>query len=448
MPRPYGIGRCARVLRPLVLWLPLLLLPLHRALAAEDIGASALAYLETLTWRDSLKNWDQVRAFGAERINDRVRPEYQPRGIKLPGGHIVLPVVGLKTTWDDNIFLDQGAAKQGDLRTELDARAKLLSNLPRHMFNVDVMGRFTKFKDHDDLDYTDGRVFAEARVDIDSGNVMGGTLSRSLLHEDRFAAEAPRAAREPVAVLTDRLETAFLHDRGRLSLLAGAELRKEDYTDVRSYTGEIIDQDSRDVIQGGVFGRAGYRHSPGYSTFLGLRYDRQTFTADGAGHQDNNRYAVEVGAKVEANALVRFEGAVGYDYTDLLTSNNADSGLFLYRGQVEWLATQRMTVTLGAKRGREYTPSGYGVTSTTYEGVLQYDIFNDTELKLEVAKFDQEFQGSDRRDGTWIAGAKLYYWFNRNAKLTLEYDYRHKDSTDDDNDYEDNRVTAGVKFSF
>ncbi len=442
--RPYS-----RLFAPLGFAAPLLLLQLDRA-RAQDIGASALAYMETLAWRDSLKNWDQIKSYGAERIIDRIRPEYQPLGVRLPAGHLLFPTVGLKTIWDDNLFLDQGANKRGTLRTEVEARAKMLSQLPRHMFNVDISGRFTGFKDYDDLSYTDGRIFAEARIDIDAGNVIGGTAQRSLQHEDRFAAEAPRAAAEAVPMLTDRVELAYLHDQGRLTTLIGMDARQEDYTDVRAYDGSTLDQDGRDNTLIGGFARVGYRFSPGYQTFLAARINRQEFKESFSAAQNSTGYRSEIGVHLEANPLLRFQFAGGYDFIDVDNSELADTGALSWRAEMQWLPTERMTITVENKRVLEQSTAGgtYGLLSTTYSGILQYDIYHDLEMKLELTRFDQEFLGTDRLDGTWIAGAQLDYWVNRNAKLTLGYEYRTRDSTDAALDYEDNRFLAGVKVSF
>jgi uncharacterized protein (PEP-CTERM system associated) len=109
-----------------------------------------------------------------------------------------------------------------------------------------------------------------------------------------------------------------------------------------------------------------------------------------------------------------------------------------------------MTVKLEAKQGIEQSSGGgvFGLLSTTYNGVVQYDVFHNAELKLELTRYEQEFLGTSRLDNSWIAGAQLDYWVNRNAKLTFGYEYRNRDSTDDALDYEDNRFRAGVKISF
>jgi hypothetical protein len=416
----------------------------------QEIGSSALAYLETVAWKDSLQTWDEVKSFGGERIIDRVRSEFEPIGIRLPGGHLLFPTMGLKAIWDDNLFLDQGDEKRSDLRTEIDLRAKILSQLPRHMFNLDIGGRFVDFGEFNELDYTDGHVFAEGRIDIDAGNVVGGTVQSSLLHEDRFAAEAPAAAAEAVPFVSNRVEAGFLHDQGRLTALFGMDYRTEDYRDVLSYDGSTLDQDIRDNTLLGSFARFDYRFSPGYSAFVAGRIDRQEFSDTVSQAQNNNGYRIETGVHMELNPLVRFQFDTGYDYHDVDFSDQADTGAFSWRAEMQWLPTDRMTVKLEAKQGIEQSSGGgvFGLLSTTYNGVVQYDVFHNAELKLELTRYEQEFLGTSRLDNSWIAGAQLDYWVNRNAKLTFGYEYRNRDSTDDALDYEDNRFRAGVKISF
>jgi hypothetical protein len=327
---------------------------------------------------------------------------------------------------------------------------KVLSQLPRHMINVDIGGRFSGFRQFDDLDYTDGHAFVEGLLDIDAGTVIGGTAQTSLTHEDAFAAEAPRAGAEPVPLLTNRIELGFLRDAGRLTALLGGELRYEDFGDVRAYDGSTLDQDIRDNTLYAGFARLGYRFSPGYTGYVAGRVDRQLFTLEEVQSQNSTRYKGEVGLQLEANPLLRFIVSSGLAFQDIDGSTTADTAASIWRGEMQWLITQRMTLTLEASRGLELsTQEGTtGLLTTALAGTLQYDLFHNAEVKLQLSHYDQEFLGSSRLDSLWIAGAQFDYWLNRNAILTLGYEYRTRDSTDDLLDYEDNRLMGRVRLAF
>lgn len=416
---------------------------------AQEIGSSAQQYLVTPSWREALETWDTSKLHGASRVVDRTRDDFKPLGLRLPGGHLLMPSLGLMAIHDDNVFRSNGANRKGDLSYELTPSVVFLSQFPRHMLNFEAGGRFAWHQEQSQLDVIDGHGLVNWRVDIDSGNVVGGSVVSRIHHDDDYTAEGPANIAELVQVHENAAEIGYLHDAGRLALQVGADIRTSDYTDVLALDGALIDQDDRDNTIFGTYARLNYRASPGYTTFAAVRFDRQEFWQESSQGRNGNLYKIEMGVDAEFNPLFRWGLSGGYAFNDVDQGSVQDGSGYIVRGRVQWLPTERMTVTLDAAReiGQSTIADAGGSTRNKFQARIDYDVFHNVLLYGEGGYLRHDFFGTAGSEEFVHAGVGIEYFMNRNVSLSAGYEYRQRNNSNDSRDYEDNRFMVGVKLA-
>lgn len=417
--------------------------------AAQDIGQDALNYLETFAFKDSLHTWDDAKLFGAEMVSERTREGFLPQGIMVPGGHLLLPSVGLATTYDDNIYLAPHGLQEGDLRYDVTPRIAFVSDLPRHMINVDLQGRFAGFASHPDLNYEDGSARLDWRLDIDAADVIGGTASSNYGHEDRFYVASPLNAAGPIPIWINRAAINYAHDAGRMALATGLDWERTSFYDIHAYDGSLIDEQKGDstLIDGWALLR--YRMSPGYSAFLAGKAGHTTYVNDRSRDGDNTSYRGETGLTWEASPLLKVTVAGGYDYFDYDNPAVVDVGAVAFRGEITWLPTTQLTLRLEGRHNLSQTVLDplLGFQGDVVSLHADYDVWHNVVLHGD-ASFEQDaFLGSPRVDQLWSAGASLDYLMNPNVLFTFAYEHRTRESNDDSYDFDDNRFMAKVTLS-
>ena len=418
-----------------------------RPASAQQIGQDALSYLGTFAFADSLKTWDQAKEYSAESVLDHVRDGFRASGYRLPGGHMIYPTLQAKTVFDDNLFLTP--QKVGDLRSSLGANVELQTSLPRHALKVALGAETTSFKDHSYLDFTNANARVDGRIDVTAADSIGISFQSQLGHDDNFLPVAPDNAAAAVPIWLNRGGVGYMHDAGRTALAIGADYQRTRFSDVLNYDGSTADKAAGDNDIAGAFAFLSYRWSPGYRGFLAGRIDREVLLNERAAYGDNNTYRAEAGVVYELDPLLKFSLYGGYDYIKFDTDAQYNFGTMTFKGQVQWLPTQRLTVTLDAGRSLQRTVVGpeFGQLSDQLRAKAQYDIYHNIIGTLDLSLQRNQFIGSSRVDTQWNAGASVDYLFNENLALTLGYEHIDRASTDSNFSFDDNRFMATLKLS-
>ncbi len=415
--------------------------------AAQEIGQDALGYLGTYAFTDSLRTWDQVKDYSGESVLDHTRDGFIAPGVRLPGGHLFYPSVQAKTIVDDNLF--RSPDKVGELRSSLAANAELQSNLSRHMFKLTAGGETIDFRDHKNLNFTNGLARGDWRLDLDAADSIGGSFQTQLSHDDNFLPPGPDIVSAAVPVWTNRAAIGYMHDAGRIALALGTDYQRTNIYDTPTYSGGIADESKGDNDIAGAFALLTYRFSPGYKAFVAGRIDRALALNERAAYSNNNTYKMEAGISYELDPLLKFSLLAGYNYVKFDTDLQYNYGTSIFKGSLQWLPTRRLTVTLDASRQLQRTVVGpeFGQLSDTVQARLQYDIYHNIIGRVDGSLQRNQFIGSSRIDTVWNAGVSMDYLFNENLALTLGYEHTDRASTDSNFSYDDNRVMATLKLS-
>ncbi len=403
---------------------------------------------ETIARRERLKDYDNSKEYGAERVGDRSRTHVQPIGIRA-GNFILFPALDTRAYYDDNIF-GSSTDEVEDLRTELAPALVIKSHLPRHILNLAFDGRLVTFAENTDQSFIDGRASFDGALHVDHAHTIALSAQTKLSHEERDALASSRFADEPTPIHNTKVSIGLTRDVGRLYGTLSATAQRADYYDVDAVGGGEIDSDGRDNDVFSTQLRTGYRFSPGFEAIGKLRLLRQLHSEDISARLDSTGYEALVGLKMETSPLLRWRLLGGYGVRDFDDPTAEDTDTALFEGQVEWLPTQRMT--LYAKIGREFTDTtgdGFsGWVETSIKGRMEYEIYNNIVLKAGIGFTQADFQGLNRVDNILSGDIGIEYYLNKNWLFTFSYEYQNRQSNDDFYDMDRNRFMIGAKMRF
>ena len=430
-----------------IVCLLLVLTAMPPAVRAQSIGQEALGYLSTFAFGKSLETWDQVKNFSAETVLDHNREGFRPSGMKLPGGHVLMPTLTGRMIFDDNIYRE--ADKVGDLRTQVIGRTVLQTNLPRHALKIELDAMQDSFAVHDNLNSFNGGGRLDFRVDVTAADSIGASFESHLGHHEDFDSPGVDVPATPVPAVVTRGSAGYLHDAGRAYLALGGDFRREQIYDVRTFGGAMTDVSLASNDATGAFAFLGYRFSPGYRAFLAARGERFTYHQPSTDYGDHNTYLAETGLVFELNPLLQFTVYGGYEMVRFDETWRPNFGTTIFRGSLQWLPTRRMTIKLeaGQKLQEASSKYAYGALLQDATAHLEYDIYHNLTGILDLDVRNIALIGNSRQDFEWKAGGSLEYLVNENLALTLGYEHVTRVSNETKFNFDDNRFMATLRLS-
>lgn len=415
---------------------------------ALDLDSDGGLITDTVASRDRLSTYDNSKKYGAEPVSSRDRAYAQPDGLRA-GNYLIFPSVGAAVVFDDNL-LATNLEKVSDFRTELTPQLRFQSQLPRHVLDLSLDGKIVNHLRHSDQDYANVGARIDGALHFDHAHTLSLSVLAALEHEERSDVTSPRDAGEPVAVQHTRVITGITRDVGRLYGTFSASFEQWNYIDTISGTGAPLDQDARDLDLLSANLKVGYRISPGFELVGKIRALKQWNRGDAVTDYDGIGYEAMAGVAFETNPLVRWRLLGGYGVREYEQASIDSIASSLIEGQVQWLATQRMTIYGTASRAivdRLGTEVG-GRVETLVHGKGEYELQHNLLLTLDAELKDSDFIGVARQDRTWSAKIGLEYYHTKNWLFTFGYEHQRRDSNDDNFDLTRNRVMVGTKLRF
>lgn len=403
---------------------------------------------ETVASRERLKDYDNIKRYGAERVSDRDRSHAEPEGIRA-GNYIVLPSLEDNLVWDDNLFRSD-ANRVSDFRNELTPEIKLQSHLPRHVLDLSLAGKIVSHFENTDQDYANLRGTLASALHFDHAHTLSFAALSALEHEERGELLTPLTAAEPVELLHNRASLGLTRDVGRLYGTLSGTFERWDYSDAKSLDGTLLDLDPRDTDQWVAQIKLGYRFSPGYELIGKVRGLRELNRGDDMVDRDAVGYEALAGVAFETNPLLRWRILGGYGVRDFDQSDLDTVGSALVEGQMQWLPTESITVyaTLSHEIVTAHGLEDNGRTETTFLGKVEYELYHNLVLTADLEIKDADFFGVDRQDQLYAGRIGLEYFPNKLLSLSLAYEHAIRESTEDALDMTRNRVWVGAKLRY
>lgn len=415
---------------------------------AFDIDGTNNLITETIANRERLKDYDNIKIYGAERVSDRDRIYAKPDGLRV-NNYLVYPSIGTTVVYDDNIF-HSNTDKVADWRSEITPGIKLHSQFQRHVLDFSLDGKIVNYLENTKQDYANVQAKLDGALHFDHAHTLSLAVLSGIDHEERGELSTPLAAAEPIEVYHNRASVGITRDVGRLYGTLMATFERWDYSSVRAINGETLDQSYRDTDQFSTALRFGYRFSPGFDFVGKITAVRDFNRGDELFDRDAKGYEAMAGLAFETSPLLRWRILGGYGFRNYQQSDIADVATGLLEAQVQWLPTEYLTFTGTASREiiAANAVENAGRIESRFSGKLDYEIWHNVVMNFSVHYSDAEYVGIARRDTTLSGRVGIDYFMNKNWLLSLGYEHTVRESTDSAYDMTRNRFMISAKMMF
>lgn len=374
-------------------------------------------------------------------VFDRRRPAYDAKGIDL-GGFRLFPTATVSETYDDNIFAED-SDEEDDFITAVTAGILAKSEWSRHQVEVEAALRHEKFLTNDEQDRTDYIIRPTARFQLGGRDTARLTAEHSRRTVGRDDPE-DSGNEDPTEFNRFAAGGEYIARVNRLFFGLNANARRDDYIS----SGDN-DRD-RNEYRFGL--PVGYEVSAKTEVTLEPFVRRRDFDEVDSTGADRDAWAggATVGIDTEVTSLLHVNFDVGFianDFDDSRFDNSLD---LIFGGEAIWYVTPLTTVKSRAER-RDIATNQPGSSSKTQSSLgleLQHEVQRNVLVGGEVRYINDDFRDLDRNDDRVIFGLAAEYLLNRHVSLTADYQYQQRWSNLDDEDFDRNLVTVGLKTRF
>jgi hypothetical protein len=406
-----------------------------RAVRRPAAGVLALLVLGSLLTQE---------ARGQERpqaVFDRLRPDYDAKGIDL-GGFRLYPRAAVTESYDDNIFAEE-SDRESDLITTTAASLLAESEWSRHRLALEAGLRHQKFLDHSNQDRTEYAVRPSLRLDLAERSQanLSAEYSRQVVGRDD-----PEDAGDEDPTEFDRFESRaeWIGRANRTFFGINGLVRRDDYL-----ASSDANRDRTEYRFGLPLGyEVSAKTDIELEPFLRWRNfdERDSTGAD----RDARAAGATVGIDTELTSLVHFNFDIGFIANEFEDSRFEDDVDLIFAGELVWYATGLTTVKARAAR-RDVSTSLDGASSKTQTNAgveVQHELRRNVLLGAELSFINDDFRDIDRIDNRGIAGLSAEYLINNYASLVANYRYEQRWSDQENQDFNRNIVTLGLRGRF
>jgi hypothetical protein len=388
-------------------------------------------------------------------VRDRPRPDYQAEGLHV-GGFLIYPKITTSVSYDDNVFAAQKNAV-GDGFFTVNPEVDFQSTWSRNALagyvraSQDVYARQTTENDFQyGLGLNGKYEFGNAAI---GEATLTGSVDYGLYTLPREAANSGQISLHPIQYDFTELNSELADTFNRLRLSARVDYQIYDYLNAQTPGGAVVFEQALNHSVATFTGKAEYAISPDTAAFVTAAYNDREYV-----HQppsvpldDNNQgYNFGGGANFDLTHLIRGEVQVGYmNQTYVSPAFETISGLSA-KGQLEWFPTQLTTVTATALRtvGDSGLIHSAGYLNTTGGIQVDHELLRNLILSADAADTENQYNGIDRSDNIWSAGASANWLTTRWLGFTLAYLFSDQRSTGLNRgpSFIDNRLTLSAVF--
>jgi hypothetical protein len=383
----------------------------------------------------------------------RPRPESDPLGVRL-GSVLVFPDLRISEFYDDNILFSESHT-QDDFITEIAPRLAIQSDWEEDFLGLEAYGAIGRYAQHTNQNYEDYGTSLQGLFWTTDTSYIYHRFSYDRRHANRDVPE-DAAGVHPTEYDDLSNNLGFFQQFGRFTLRLDGNFRRFDYLNDKQIVAGVvtpIDNSDRDRNEFTGNARVGYLIRPDIEAYVqggygAIHYD--TSPDDNGFERNADRYDAVVGIAKSWNGIFESDVYVGYlaqtiEDSRLNTIDGVDFG-----GKLAWNVTRRTTFTVLAGRSIKVTTladsSGALVTEAGFN--IDHELLRDLLLYLNTRWRQSDYSGIDRTDDTYEVGVGANYFIMRNFVVGAGYNYRQRNSTVANNDYERNLIMLNLDLRF
>ncbi len=153
---------------------------------------------------------------------------------------------------------------------------------------------------------------------------------------------------------------------------------------------------------------------------------------------------------METNPLIQWSFVAGYGIRQFDDETKDDVRSMLVKGDVNWHITPRLELIAGIVRRIDDSigASDSGRIDTVAHVGAKYEIYHNLSGTASLAVGESDFIGADRADTTYQARLGLEYTLNRNWRLSADYTYQDRQSSEELFEMSRNHFRLGARLKF
>lgn len=353
-------------------------------------------------------------------VLDRPRPDTAPLGARV-GSFVFTPALLSSVAFDDNIYATKGA-RAADTVARLRPSFLLRSDWRVHSLEIFGDAETVRYRRHAAEDHADARLGLRGVIEAQRGFEIGYRASWLRQHDDRGANDGFSFALpfdKPVA--HDRLEAGLsLNKRfGRLTASLAEDFAAVRYGD-NSILGNRVALSARDFASLATRGRLGFDLTAITQLFGEVAFESRRFRARQA---DSLGLRAVAGLRFEASRRVNGEFFAGYLGRSFARTGPSDIHTYTYGGNLSWLTTPLLTLTLLGRRDTQESYDGATLGAyiqSTAELRADYELRRNLIVSTRLGLEQDDFRAAQRRDRFAALSASVSYAINRALQVSLD----------------------------
>jgi len=372
----------------------------------------------------------QAASFGTYSVNPT-----DTDGQVVPGFY---PNVEFDVGYDDNVLREENNTQSSTFYL-LKPEAQWIGAYGKHLLRFGYQGEFARYANTDAENYNDHFLGADATLDLTQKlNINAGAAYR-WGHENRGLASAvfpkPNRWQEWAA----KVEALYGRRTATAQIGASYEHRDRIFTNNGQFTRDF---DSDQITLIGFYNLGPKTQLLVEPSYTDINYPNSDL--------DNDVRKILAGVTWSATAKTTGKLKVGHYNKDFADPALADASGLAVDVEVVWEPKTYSTVVL--KVSRDAIDSAIGLGSSNYEASAAsvdwtHDLTELTQLQVGLGYENDEYD-TGREDDYLDAYIGISRAISRRVTVGARYDYGQRDSSDVGNDYDDNRITLGVKTTF
>ena len=387
-----------------------------------------------------IENVEDVEAFGFRTRFGRGTKDsnfdpfaYKGEPVKF-GSFLMFPNITLKQGYNDNVLATQNNTRS-DFVTVFAPELLIQKQFGRHNALLELKNETIRYWDETDENVENYSALFQANLEAKRGidipislEYRNGFLDR----RDQRRASVNQLTVKPLQNTSFQAETGLIYKPNRLLLSLLGNYRQGRLENERTFAGNTLIRDNRDVDAVGFIGRAAYDVSTGFAPFIEATYQQEDFINEraGANSRDNDLFRVLLGSSFDYRGLLTGYLGVGYDMREYSDSNVDDTDALSIDGNIVWNPTAKTRVSLNLSRATfEDNQIAAGLTETVIGLEGRHEIMRDTFARAFVKYDEDEFDSINRTDETTNIGGELLYIIGPHLQIGADYTYTHRDST-------------------
>lgn len=381
---------------------------------------------------------------------DRVDDSYQPKGVEL-GSFLLLPSLEADIAYSNNVFATEEDEKS-DRFLRVAPQVQLRSRFDRHELNFEGQLERFAFDRFTNDDRLDGNVAVDSRVDVRRGLEFTSRASYTDRAEDRGSPDVEQGVR-PTDTRTWSATLGSRLQQGRMIYQGGFNIDTLDFSNNRTASGRVINNQGRDRVEYRGDVRVAYEIFPNYYAVAKGTANWRDYENPISGTtrtRSSNGYRAEAGVGVDVTEVIRGDFLVGYFTQDYDDPSFRDPGGFSVQARFNWTPSRMTVVVPSLERSVQETVSGTasGIVRTALGLTVRHEVARNFVLTGIGNVAYEDYAGSDQESWNYEARVRGIYALNRELYVGGEARYRSRDSNIDGQSYKQATFTFRIGLQY